>query len=275
MITSMIYKTRRPRLQLEPYVDCIWLLASGTPSTAQQPEIVLPDGKMELIVHFGDHFEKLERNRFEKQARTLFSGQITEKIVLRGSGEIGIVAIRFKPGGASRFFRFPHHEILDQVIRLEDILGRDSSVLEEQILNAKTHDERMLIMEGFLVDRMLDQESLDGLILQACRYIVQSGGEYTVRDLERLIGLSERQLERRFKVEVGLTPKMLSRIVRFQRFMALSHDKNLLLLTDAALMCGYYDQAHFIRDFKAFAGISPSIYLAQPHKISDFFTSPT
>lgn len=272
----MIYKTRPPHKLLEPYVDCIWLLVSTDVRPVPEPEIVLPDGKIELIVHFGDHFEKLESGKkFVKQARTLLSGQLTEKIFLRSTGSIGMVAVRFKPGGSSRFFRFPHDEISDQVLNFRDIAESESIQLQEQILNALTHDEQMLILENFLIGRMEKQNPKlnDSFVLQACRYIVQSGGEYTVNDLVKLTGTSERQLERRFKSEVGLSPKMLLRIARFQRFLSMSGSGKITSLTDAALVCGYYDQAHFIRDFHAFSGVSPTAYLSQTHVISSFFTS--
>lgn len=270
----MIYRTMKPQPLLEPYVDCIWLLASSGASPLGD-ELILPDGKTELIIHFGDYFQKLgPENKFENQARTLFAGQITERIVLRSTGEVGMVAVRFKPGGSSRFFRFPHHELVDQIVDFHDIFGKEIATIQEQILNAATADERMHIIERFLVLQMMHHDSDDQLIRQACRYIEQSGGEYTVGDLVKLIGLSERQFERRFKAAVGLTPKMLARIVRFQRFIALAQEQKIITLTDAAFACGYYDQAHFIRDFKAFAGVNPTNYLIQPHIMSDFFTTP-
>lgn len=271
----MIFTRRQPSPRLAPFVDCIWLVASRGVAPPPEPEIVLPDGKVELIVHFGDHFEKMERGKFVKQARTLLSGQLTEKIFLRGSGAVGMVAIRFKPGGSARFFGFAHHEISDHIVPLSDLMGPDSAILEDRVLSAESHLERMDIMENFLTERLSKRAYDDGLTLQACRYIMQSGGAYTVKDLVRLIGLSERQLERRFNHEVGVTPKVLARIARFQTFMALSHSGKIISLTEAALTCGYYDQAHFIRDFHSFAGVSPSKYLTQSHAISDFFTAPS
>jgi AraC-like DNA-binding protein len=127
-------------------------------------------------------------------------------------------------------------------------------------------------MQSFLKSR-LEQESQEDLYArQACRYIMQSEGEYTVAELVKLIGFSERQLERKFKKQVGISPKILSRIVRFQKVLRMAQSSKTMTLVDAAVSCGYYDQSHFIRDFTKFSGDSPLKYFTSEHPMSDCFT---
>lgn len=279
MESELIYKTIEPCAELEPFVECFWLLAAPhNPAEEAKNEIVLPDGKTELIVHFGDDFCKLEKieneNKFVRQARVLMSGQLTEHIVLKPTGEIGVVAARFKPAGAARFFSLPFEEIVDQVIDLASYDENTASQLQQDIAKTLSHDQRLEFMQSFLKNRLQQESQEDIFVRQACRYIMQSEGEYTVAELVKLIGFSERQLERKFKQQVGLSPKMLSRIVRFQKILRMTQASKNMTLVEAAVSCGYYDQSHFIRDFTKFSGDSPLKYLSSEHPMSDHFTAP-
>ncbi|MCX6127182.1 MAG: helix-turn-helix domain-containing protein [Proteobacteria bacterium] len=229
---------------------------------------------MELIVHFADHFSIGRGKRFARQARSLLAGQLTERIFLKPTGATGMIAARFKPAGAAKFFDFPMNEIIDTVIELDSCIGPSAHQLEEQILNAVSHRDRVNLLEQFLLERLKYSDPKDIFVDQACRYIVQSSGENNIANLASLVGLSERQIERKFLTEVGVSPKFLSRIARLQRFLSMAENNHVLTLTDAALACGYYDQAHFIRDFKAFSGLSPSSYLVQDNVLTEFFTDP-
>ena len=271
----MFYRTLPPPARLEPFVDCIWILAAPKGHSDPEPEIVLPDGKTELVVHFGDAFLKLEGGSYERQARVLMSGQLTERIMLKPTGEVGVVSIRFKAAGAARFFDVPYEEIVDRVVEFADFEPAFSAAIHERIARAGSHDERLAAMIAVLEERLTQESKEDIFVRQACQYIVRSEGEYSVQELVRLIGFSERQLERKFKKQVGITPKILSRLMRFQKFLAMAREANTLTLADAATACGYYDQSHFIRDFTKFSGMSPMKYLSSSHVMSDHLTTPT
>lgn len=279
MASELIYKTLEPCAELEPYVECFWLLAAPCQDpTKPKKEIVLPDGKTELIVHFGDDFLKLEKsedeNNFVRQARVLMSGQLTEHIVLQPTGVVGVLAARFKPAGAARFFSLPYEEIVDQVVDLSIYDIKTATTLHEEVAKLTSIDERLEFMQAFLKSRLQEESQEDIYVRHACQYIMQSEGEYSVAELVKLIGFSERQLERKFKKQVGLSPKMLSRIVRFQKILRLAQASKNMTLVDAAVSCGYYDHSHFIRDFAKFSGDSPLKYLASEHAMSDHFTTP-
>jgi len=252
----MIYELKSPPPALEPYVDCFWLLSAPKPDTDAAPEIVLPDGKTELIVHFGDDFFKHDTvsKQFVRQARVLMSGQLTERILLKPSGEIGVVSVRFRSAGAARFFDIGYDDYVNQVFDFFKVEADVSNMLHAKVAAATTVDSRIKVLEDMLTDRLSVDSGEDIFVRQACNYLVQSEGQYSVTDLAKLIGFSERQLERKFKRQVGLSPKRLSRILRFQKFLQIAQASKSLTLTDAALACGYYDQSHFIKDFTAFSG---------------------
>lgn len=269
------YQVIAPPPELEDFVDCFWDLTGPPAAETAEPEMVLPDGKTELIVHFGDDFFKLEHGQYVRQARVLMSGQLTERIFLKPSGRVGVVSVRFKAAGAARFFSIPYSEIVDQVIDFSQYEKVVAKKLENEIAQAFTTNERFAVLRRLLLKRLQKQESNEDIFVrQACRYITQSQGAYSVQELAKLIGFSERQLERKFKQQVGLTPKLLSRIMRFQKFIAVSKTSPDLTLTDASLSCGYYDQSHFIKDFAKFSGVNPMSYLSSSHPMSDHFTTP-
>lgn len=271
----MNYKTLPPPTHLEPFVDCIWILTGARDEGDSDPQIVLPDGKTELIVHFGDAFLKLEGRAYERQARVLMSGQLTRRIMLKPTGEIGVVSIRFKAAGAARFFDVAYDEIVDRVVDFACLEPAFSAAIHDRIAGAGSDDARLAAMIAVLEERLTQESKEDVFVRQACQYIVASEGLYSVQDLVKLIGFSERQLQRKFKRQVGITPKVLSRIMRFQKFLAVTKEPNALTLADAAAACGYYDQSHFIRDFATFSGMSPMKYLSGSHVMSDHLTTPT
>ena len=270
----MLYKTLPPPAHLEPFVDCIWILAAAKDDGDPEPQIVVPDGKTELIVHFGDAFLKLEGRSYERQARVLMSGQLTRCIMLKPTGEIGVVSIRFKAAGAARFFNVAYDEIVDRVVDFAEFEPAFSAAIHDRIARAGSDDDRLAAMIAKLDERLTQESKEDVFVRQACQYIVRSEGQYSVHDLVKLIGFSERQLQRKFKRQVGITPKILSRIMRFQKFLAMTKEANKLTLADAAAACGYYDQSHFIRDFTTFSGMSPMKYLSGSHALSDHLTTP-
>ena len=281
MSDNLDYQVRLPPKQLEEFVDCFWDLSGPSSNQSPDSEIILPDGKTELIVHFGDDFLKLETNEktgieiFERQARVLMSGQLTSRIKLRPTGVVGVSSIRFKAAGAARFFDLPFESIVDQVVDFSSYHFEVATMLKNNIESATNCEARLLVLQELLIQRLQIQESKeDVFVRQACRYITESEGGYSVAELVKLIGFSERQLERKFKNQVGITPKLLSRIMRFQKFIRIARDNPKLTLTDASLSCGYFDQSHFIRDFTKFAGVSPVNYLTSPHAMSDHFATP-
>lgn len=278
MSAELFYKTIEPCAELEPFVECFWVLtAPHNDQEESKKEIVLPDGKTELIVHFGDDFCKLEKcnegNAFKRQARILMSGQLTEYIVLQPTGKVGVLAARFKPAGAARFFALPFDEIVDQVVDLASY-EKPIKSLHDDVAKLASNDDRLNFIQIFLKNRLQRESQEDIYVREACRFITQSDGEYSVAELVKRIGFSERQLERKFKKQVGLSPKMLSRIIRFQKILQLAQTSKSMSLVQASASCGYYDQSHFIRDFIKFSGESPLKYLNSEHSMSDHFTTP-
>jgi len=182
---------------------------------------------------------------------------------------VQLLGIRFHPGGTFPFFRIPMHELTNRVTDLRAM----SSDFQDDLVRCVDKTSSLLkiaAVEKLLVERVRscrNDSRLESLVTK----LVHSGGQVSVDQLATDAGVSSRQLERRFLLEVGIGPKLLSRILRFQQiFRAVDrHDEGWAAV---AADCGYYDQAHLIRDFREFSRQTPALLFENPSALTESFT---
>jgi AraC-like DNA-binding protein len=196
--------------------------------------------------------------------------------MIQPTGRVSLFGIRFKPSGAFPFLRMPLSEVTERIPNLDCILNGRVANLEEGINLASSFRERIAIAESVLSNladerSLSDKQSGEYRAFMAVERIAQADGCVSIDELVREVGLSGRHLGRQFLNTVGVGPKLLARIFRFQKVFKALQDQS-PSWSSIAYECGYYDQAHLIRDFNEFAGQSPNSYLAQQHDISDCFT---
>ncbi|MGH9836318.1 MAG: DUF6597 domain-containing transcriptional factor [Blastocatellia bacterium] len=257
---------------LSKNVECLWLLEGNDWRESSTPERLLPDGCVELILNFGDLFrEHKEAGRSELQPSRFVVGQMTRPVLVSPTGPVQLLGIRFAPGGTLPFFPVPPGELTNRIAPLADVAGALDRELSGQPYDARGLPEKMAIVEALLLRQMSTKEEKGASLQNAISEIVSSGGQISVDRLASDLGISGRQLERRFLSEVGLGPKLLCRILRFQQvFRAVEReDKN---WAGIAADCGYYDQAHLIRDFRQFAGQTPSALFEHFTRFTEVFT---
>jgi AraC-like DNA-binding protein len=228
---------------------------------------------VELILNFGAEFVQHCEGHRELQPRNFFVGQMTGPILISPTGAVQLIGIRFHPGGTAPFLRLPLHEITDHVVEL----GSLSSTLERDLLCVSlvsaSLTKKIAAIEEFLT-RELSSREIDPRLMRLAAKIVDSGGLVSVDQLANDAGLSSRQLERRFLREIGLGPKLLGRIIRFQQvFRAVEHCD--AAWATIAIECGYYDQAHLIRDFHQFARQTPAVLFEHQSALTESFTRKT
>ena len=268
----MRYREFHPKSPLNTVVECFWTLESETDDLAATPERILPDGCVELILNFGTPFQQHIDKAARLQPRNFVVGQMTGPIVIAPTGPAQVIGIRFHPGGTTPFFSVPMHELTDQIVELGSIASR----LEQSLATCgdiRSIAGKVTALESILTHQLQRTES-DLRLLQVARTMVVSGGMITVDSLASAAGISSRQLERKFLNEVGVGPKTLSRILRFQQvFRAV--ESNQFSWPSIAVECGYYDQAHLIRDFRQFAQETPSTLFAESSPLTESFTRKT
>jgi AraC-like DNA-binding protein len=194
-------------------------------------------------------------------------GQQASYYDLCPGGKTGMILVMFRPYGAGVFFKMPMLEISDQNVALEQLAGIEAKEIEDRILNAANNQERIQLIEKFLTNKLIrnhhDQQQVKAVLYR----MMQSRGQISIKELAETACLSVKQLERKFSGSIGLNPKQFIRIVRFQHVLKIHRNGFTGSLTSLAHESGYYDQAHFIHDFKRITGSAPRkfFYELQPN----------
>jgi len=267
----MNYQTFEPDQDLAAFIKCYWTLESAKEETPGKQTIV-PDGCMEMIFHYGDLYKQyLDNGKSITQPRCFVIGQLTRPLEIQSTGETGIFSIRFHPEGFFLFTTFPIKEMENTAVSLEKLFGNDGLEIEQQIINANSTSERIKLIEKFLLDRLSDIETIDRIIKSTVEIIMTANGKLPVDELSRLTKVNRRQLLRKFSSAIGLSPKQLSRTIRLQAALKMLLNDQFSNLSELAYENEYYDQAHFIKEFKEFTGSTPKEFYGIHLKMSSLF----
>ena len=267
----MRYQEIQPGKLLARFIECFWTLEGEPDPSGSAPERILPDGCVEIILSFADPFTEIDERFDEKlQPSHFLVGQMTRPVIIKPTGSVRLIGIRFHPGGTLPFVTIPMDETTDQIIEL----GAIAADLEREFKAAADVNDslhlKIVAIEQLLAKR-LRSRSHDASIVDLTARIVRSAGRLSVDRLAMEAGISTRQLRRRFLMEVGVGPKLLCRLLRFQQvFRAV--DQNVDEWAGIAFECGYYDQAHLINDFRQFAQQTPAVLLANSSGLTEAFT---
>jgi len=270
----MRYEEFRPAEPLADFIKCFWFL-EGAAAHSAGPERILPDGCTEMVFHLADPFEQhLSDGTTEGQPLALLVGQMRRHLIIQPTGRVRVLGVRFWPGGAYPFLPLPQNEIAGKVIALDSIWGAFASELHSRIADAATPGASVKHVERILLARLNNLRHPDAGVIRAIKLILRSGGCLAVENLAEEMGISLRKLDRSFNTRVGLPPKALCRIIRFQRvFKMLELRESGRDWVQIALACGYYDQSHFIKEFSSIAGKGPTSYFAEQNAMSELFTA--
>ncbi|WP_206604245.1 DUF6597 domain-containing transcriptional factor [Aquimarina sediminis] len=260
-----------PNSDLEDFVKCYWTLEGSKDETPQKNTIV-PDGTMKLIFHYGDlyrHYPKSDSSIL--LPRSFLIGQLTKPYVVEPTGETGIFFVRFHPNGFLPFTTIPIKEMENTAVTLEKLFGESGLEIEQKIINANTNMERIDLIQSFLINRLTDDKLIDKIVQSTIETITTANGQLSINELSKQTELNRRFLARKFSSTIGLSPKQLSKIVRLQTTLKTLLTKDVSKLTDLAHENEYFDQAHFIKDFKEFTGLTPKEFYGDHLKMSLIF----
>jgi AraC-like DNA-binding protein len=232
---SFAYRELLPPTPLAPFVRCFWTLQGELPPIEER---IVPDGCFELVFHRGEPF----RQNGELQKHALLIGEVRRPTVLTPSRKCDILGVRFRPGGAAAFFRFPMSEVRDAILPADDVLRLDGDDIVELLMKRRTPPRQWRSVAA------------------AIEIIEARNGNVRIGALAKHIGISERTLQRSFEESVGILPKTFARLTRFQAYLAAPEG-------DA----GYVDASHLARDFHEFGGVTPAQYLRERHELRDNF----
>lgn len=198
---------------------------------------------------------------------SLIVGPMSVALDVHFAGNVDLFGVRFHPGALPAFIRHPAHRLLDERLELGAVWRPEADSLRDALFDASSISDRAGIMDRMLLRHLpvLPPPAVAGAVaaLQASR------GALPIGEIARDLGISRRQLERLFAEHVGLSPKVTARIVRFRQSVEALLDNRSIRWAQFAVDCGYFDQAHFIRDFRTFSGTTPEMYrLERSHALN-------
>jgi AraC-like DNA-binding protein len=260
----MLFQSHIPAPPLSEFVDRFWFCSDNPPHTRER---LFPSGTVELVINLVDDEIRIDGLSSTGHDRR-FSGAVVSGPYSRFFGidsrqHAAIIGVHFKPGGAFSVLGFPIDKLTDSHIDLESIWGRFASELRERLCETVTPLQRFALLEAALLSRLGRPLRHHPAVAIALDSFEKEWTAVSIRDLARRVDLSQRRFIQLFADEVGLTPKIYSRIQRFQRTRDIVQKVTAPRWAELAAGCGYSDQSHLIRDFQEFAGLSPSTYLRQ------------
>ena len=258
----MHYAELEPGPALARYVRCIWSFEDE--GGAGAPQRIVPDGRPELVVHCAEPWREVDGSATVTQPRVLFAGQLTRPLWLQPGARSIVIGVRFHPAAAHCFLGTPLDQVTDARIAIAALWPQEASRMLAEVDAAPGMPERIAAIERF-VERRIAASGVTGdeLVGRCVAAMMEPGaGAVAVDEIVSQSGIGRRQLERRFRKSVGISPGTLLDIVRFRRvFDAIEHD-SARPWTDAAAAAGYFDQSHLVRDFRRFVGCTPTEFAA-------------
>ncbi|MFL5616416.1 MAG: DUF6597 domain-containing transcriptional factor [Gemmatimonadaceae bacterium] len=271
MSDALLYREFPVPPPLRSYVRCLWRMSGD--AGAGPPEPIIPDGCAELIINLGNAFIHHLASGSYHQPRWLVAGQITRAITIAPSGHVELWGVRFQPWGAAPLLDFAGVEMQDRLTSLDSVtnsLDRDLVAVADCESESTQHDTLISVLTRHVAGaRRVDSRMPRLMALASSR-----AESFTVRGLAGEAGLSIRRVQGLFRDDVGLSPKQLHRIVRFQRALALRRQHPRRTWSGIASSAGYYDQAHLIHDAHGIAGCTPAeLVSGEARDLTDAFLS--
>jgi len=267
----MDYQTYQPSSDLSPFVKCFWTLDAPT---EENPAIqtIVPDGCMEMIFHYGDPYHQILEDKDPIiQPRCFVFGQLTRPLKIQPTAVTGIFSVRFHPEGFSPFATIPIKEMTDRAVPLEELYGSAIQSTMEAMVQESPTEQRIQAITTFLRKRLVDTATIDRIISETVQTLLTANGHIPVGELARQNDLNPRKLQRSFAEAIGLSPKQLAKTIRLQAALKMLINQEHDRLTDLAYDGEFYDQAHFIKDFKAFTGRTPKTFYGDQLTMSQLF----
>ncbi len=258
----MIYRAHIPAFPLNQFIEVF--IYFERVEHAHNVDRFLPNGDSEILIDFHDTPQFIYDNNTLKEIQACHhvwaSGLRTEPITIPSGNGAAMMVISFKKGMAAPFFPFPMEEVSDFVVDADLVWGSDFGDLRERMLETKDIDLRFRYVEEFLLKKFGPKLNLNPCVAFAVGEMIERPDRLSIARMSEKIGYSQKHFTEMFRKQVGVTPKSYLKIMRFQKAVRVIDAANEIDWGEIALSCGFYDQAHFINDFKHFSGFTPEQY---------------
>ena len=259
----MIFERYIPSYPLSRFIECFIYYRDYNP--VHSVDRFLPDGNVNIVIDLTDYPKYIYDNQTLKEIQSCrhvwFSGIRNKYITIPSGKDSEMFVINFHKGMAYPFIQAPLYELTDSVVDGDLVLTHEIMLLREKILGA-THIMKMFtIVEQYLLKKFSAKLVVNPFVSFAVEAITRNPVQMSIKQVADKVGYSQKHLIRIFRDHVGLTPKAYLKVMRFQRTIDEIASTKQVKWTDIALDSGYYDQAHFINDFREFSGFTPNEYI--------------
>ena len=255
-----VYDLRAPAAPLRPFIEHYWAVTPGDGAQVDLCVEVFVDARADLVFNFGAPYTREVLGGATRQIRrSNLDAQRLRPIRITQRGDVRICGVRFRLGGLAPFARGPLAAFTDATPAPSTVLGHGARALEASLRGARDLDAQARLLDAFFTKARVDDDARRRFQV-ALAALTTSAGRVTVAGMAETAEVSPRQLDRLFARHLGISPKVVARVLRFQSALrALMRDPG-CSLAEVAAAWGYFDQAHFVRDFKRFSGGVPRGY---------------
>ncbi|HEV8040310.1 MAG TPA: helix-turn-helix domain-containing protein [Bryobacteraceae bacterium] len=255
----MSVRIHKPAFPLSQYVEFMWRADNSGALPSRQR--VYPNGAMALVIHLKKptvtYFIDNEPYTFRVP---LLAGPYSRSFEMDPSQSTAVIGIFFRPGAGGMFFPIAPHEVHNTDIALSELCPGAADRLLNDVCSAPGEHAQFLVVEQYLIQKFANAAPIHPAVEYAVEQLSREGGVRSVRKIQLDSGLSHTRFIHLFREHVGLTPKLFGRVRRFRALLDQITKGIPVNWAQLAADCGYFDQAHLIRDFRAFAGITPLEY---------------
>lgn len=258
----MNYQTYKPHKDLESIVKFYWTLEVPFDPNNQKQKII-PDGCIEMTFNFSDKIKRYtSETDFILHPNAMVMGQRTKSFNILPLGNVDTFAICFYPIGFANFVKTPLENLVDKETPISELFEQaEAYELEQQMIQAFDTQQRIDIIESFLQQKLNEKNTISDIVKSTVDALLKTKGTTPINVILKDDISRRRQLERHFKKQIGISPKQLGKTIRLQATLHLLLNKKSETLTDIAYESDYFDQNHFIKDFKDLVGVTPKEFL--------------
>lgn len=270
----MNYEYINPSKVLQPFIKYYWILEDNKKTDNVCQQRIFPTGFIEVIFYYGDPYFKISKNSCkELQPKSQINGHTTGYYDVLPAGKVGLLSAVLHPNAARLFFDLPITEFTNQSVNIADLKGDEINAIEDQLQAATNNMERINAVEKYFFKKLIEKKLYDFKKINNCiSKINLKKGIISIPELANESFLSQKQFNRKFSEFVGLNPKQFLRIIRFQHAIFSYQNNPSVNFTELAYACGYFDQSHFIHEFKTFTGLTPTELFKNCQPYSDYFS---
>jgi AraC-like DNA-binding protein len=258
------FSFRTPMPPLDTCVERLWLLSDAPPSSKER---IAASGTIGLLINLHENelriYDSAKPERYKGFSGAVVSGPHSGPFVIDTRELVSVIGVHFRPGGAFPFLGTPANELSDAHVDLAALWGPPAIELRERLCAAKTPTERFNLLEKTLVAHLFHPLERHYAVRFALDTFGRADSALAIRDVARDAGLSQRRFIQLFAREVGMSPKLFCRVLRFRQALETVRQTAIPDWGRVAVDCGYYDQSHLIHDFRFFSSLSPTEYVRQ------------